>query len=92
LNGSPRFPDCRDVVKEMVMKVIVNRALCEGNGNCAKEAPERFATDRDTICRFSRRRSAKSFAQRRLRRSVPARSTRCVWSNRLNIMGMIGRE
>jgi ferredoxin len=29
------------------MKIIVNRALCDGNGNCAKEAPELFALDQD---------------------------------------------
>lgn len=27
------------------MKVIVNRALCDGNGNCAAAAPEIFALD-----------------------------------------------
>ena len=27
------------------MKVIVNRALCDGNGNCAAAAPELFALD-----------------------------------------------
>ena len=27
------------------MKIIVNRSLCDGNGNCAKEAPELFALD-----------------------------------------------
>jgi Ferredoxin len=27
------------------MKVVVNWALCEGNGNCAKAAPEIFAMD-----------------------------------------------
>jgi ferredoxin len=32
------------------MKVIVNRALCDGNGNCAKQAPELFAMrDDDTL-------------------------------------------
>jgi ferredoxin len=32
------------------MKVIVNRALCDGNGNCAREAPELFAMrDDDTL-------------------------------------------
>ena len=31
------------------MKIIVNRALCDGNGNCAREAPELFAmSDDDT--------------------------------------------
>ena len=29
------------------MKIVVNRALCEGNGNCVKEAPQLFATDED---------------------------------------------
>jgi ferredoxin len=27
------------------MIVIVNRALCDGNGNCAREAPELFSLD-----------------------------------------------
>ena len=27
------------------MKIVVNWALCDGNGNCAKEAPELFALD-----------------------------------------------
>lgn len=27
------------------MKVTVNRALCDGNGNCAAAAPELFALD-----------------------------------------------
>jgi ferredoxin len=27
------------------MKVVVNWALCDGNGNCAKAAPEIFAID-----------------------------------------------
>ena len=32
------------------MRVIVNRSLCDGNGNCAKEAPELFAIkDDDTL-------------------------------------------
>jgi ferredoxin len=32
------------------MKVIVNRSLCDGNGNCAREAPELFAIrDDDTL-------------------------------------------
>jgi ferredoxin len=32
------------------MKVIVNRALCDGNGNCVREAPELFAmSDDDTL-------------------------------------------
>lgn len=32
------------------MKIVVNRALCDGNGNCAKEAPELFAMrDDDTL-------------------------------------------
>jgi ferredoxin len=32
------------------MRVIVNRALCDGNGNCAREAPELFAMrDDDTL-------------------------------------------
>jgi ferredoxin len=32
------------------MKVIVNRALCDGNGNCARAAPELFAMrDDDTL-------------------------------------------
>jgi len=29
------------------MKVIVNRALCDGNGNCAKQAPQLFAMRED---------------------------------------------
>ena len=29
------------------MKIVVNWALCEGNGNCAKEAPHLFAMDED---------------------------------------------
>jgi ferredoxin len=29
------------------MKIVVNWALCEGNSNCAKEAPELFAIDAD---------------------------------------------
>jgi ferredoxin len=32
------------------MKVIVNRTLCDGNGNCAREAPALFAMrDDDTL-------------------------------------------
>jgi ferredoxin len=32
------------------MRVIVNRSLCDGNGNCAREAPELFAIrDDDTL-------------------------------------------
>jgi len=32
------------------MKIVVNRALCDGNGNCAKAAPEIFALDEnDTL-------------------------------------------
>jgi ferredoxin len=32
------------------MKIIVNRALCDGNGNCARIAPELFAMrDDDTL-------------------------------------------
>ena len=32
------------------MKVIVNWALCDGNGNCVREAPELFAmSDDDTL-------------------------------------------
>lgn len=32
------------------MNIIVNRALCDGNGNCAKAAPELFALDEsDTL-------------------------------------------
>jgi ferredoxin len=31
------------------MKIIVNRSLCDGNGNCAKEAPELFALDQDDV-------------------------------------------
>jgi ferredoxin len=32
------------------MKVIVNRSLCDGNGNCVREAPELFAMrDDDTL-------------------------------------------
>jgi ferredoxin len=27
------------------MKIVVNWGLCDGNGNCAKEAPELFALD-----------------------------------------------
>ena len=27
------------------MKVVVNWSLCDGNGNCAKEAPEIFSLD-----------------------------------------------
>jgi ferredoxin len=30
-----------------MMKVIVNWALCDGNGNCAKAAPEIFSLDAD---------------------------------------------
>ena len=33
--------------REAAMKVVVNRALCDGNGNCAKAAPEIFAMDED---------------------------------------------
>ncbi len=29
------------------MKVVVNRALCEGNGNCEAAAPELFQLDDD---------------------------------------------
>jgi ferredoxin len=29
------------------MKVVVNRGLCDGNGNCAAAAPEIFALDED---------------------------------------------
>jgi ferredoxin len=29
------------------MKVVVDRGLCDGNGNCAKEAPELFLLDQD---------------------------------------------
>jgi ferredoxin len=29
------------------MKIIVNWSLCDGNGNCAKAAPEIFAIDDD---------------------------------------------
>lgn len=29
------------------MKVVVNWTLCDGNGNCAKQAPELFALDAD---------------------------------------------
>jgi ferredoxin len=29
------------------MKIIVNRALCDGNGNCAREAPELFVMRSD---------------------------------------------
>ena len=29
------------------MKVVVNRSLCDGNGNCAAAAPEIFALDDD---------------------------------------------
>ncbi len=32
------------------VRVIVNRSLCDGNGNCAREAPELFAIlDDDTL-------------------------------------------
>jgi ferredoxin len=32
------------------MKIAVNWAMCDGNGNCAKEAPELFALrDDDTL-------------------------------------------
>lgn len=32
------------------MKVVVNWSLCDGNGNCAKEAPQLFALDEsDTL-------------------------------------------
>lgn len=27
------------------MKIVVDRSLCDGNGNCAAEAPEVFALD-----------------------------------------------
>jgi ferredoxin len=29
------------------MRVIVNRALCDGNGECVREAPDVFALDDD---------------------------------------------
>jgi ferredoxin len=29
------------------MKIVVNWAFCDGNGNCAKEAPELFALRED---------------------------------------------
>ena len=29
------------------MRVVVNRALCDGNGNCAAAAPELFLLDAD---------------------------------------------
>ena len=29
------------------MKIVVNWAFCDGNGNCAKEAPELFAVGED---------------------------------------------
>ncbi|MGO8711289.1 MAG: ferredoxin [Rhizomicrobium sp.] len=29
------------------MKIVVNWTLCDGNGNCAKEAPELLAMDKD---------------------------------------------
>jgi len=29
------------------MKIVVNWACCDGNGNCAKEAPELFALRED---------------------------------------------
>ncbi len=36
--------------KRGIMKVVVNLALCDGNGNCAKAAPEIFAmNDDDTL-------------------------------------------
>jgi len=31
----------------VLMKVVVNRSLCDGNGNCAAAAPEIFALDDD---------------------------------------------
>ena len=32
------------------LRVVVNRSLCDGNGNCAREAPELFAIrDDDTL-------------------------------------------
>lgn len=29
------------------MRVIVNRTLCDGNGDCVREAPDLFALDDD---------------------------------------------
>lgn len=29
------------------MKVIANRSLCDGNGNCVQEAPEIFSLDEE---------------------------------------------
>lgn len=29
------------------MKIVINRALCDGNGNCAKAAPEIIVMDQD---------------------------------------------
>ncbi len=34
------------------MRVVVNWALCDGNGNCAREAPEVFALDEDDNLRL----------------------------------------
>jgi ferredoxin len=34
------------------MKIVVNRSLCDGNGNCTKEAPELLAMNEDDTLRF----------------------------------------
>ena len=31
------------------MKIVVNRGLCDGNGNCVREAPGLFALDEDDM-------------------------------------------
>lgn len=35
-----------------MMRVVVNWALCDGNGNCAREAPEVFELDDDDNLRL----------------------------------------
>lgn len=36
------------------MRIVVNWSLCDGNGNCAKEAPELFAIDENDTMRLLR--------------------------------------
>lgn len=34
------------------MKILVNRTLCDGNGNCTREAPQLLAMNEDDTLRF----------------------------------------
>jgi ferredoxin len=54
IHGADLLPRRSEIVGErfedhsaeaVIMKVVVNWPLCDGNGNCAKEAPEIFSLD-----------------------------------------------